>query len=321
MDNDTRSQILSATLAEIKTNSKAGDPSKECGDCCVICLDSVSEKAQAQPCKHSAFDFLCLASWLQERSSCPLCNSEVSVIHYDFTPDKKYKIYTVASTKTASQATLPSRASYGHQRPRRPYIARPTPEPDEALAIRRRVYKDKTYSLHVGSNRVSRFKDFTPQMFATDSELQSRARRWIRRELRVFDFLSAGRETSGSVVGADRRASNAEFLLEYIIAILKTVDIQGATGQPVEMLQEFLGRDQALLFLHELRAWLRSPYTSLADWDRNVQYASQHGPYKDSSGTTNGSSRGDRRQQRRFSPYQGRGGRGLDAARLRYNPE
>ena len=69
-----------------------------------------------------------------------------------------------------------------------------------------------------------------------------------------------------------QRANNAEFLLEYIVAILKTVDIKGSGGQAEDMLQEFLGRDTTRLFLHELRAWLRSPYISLEDWDRHVQY-------------------------------------------------
>ena len=43
------------------------------GDCCVICLEQVSERAIALPCRHENFHFLCLLSWLQERSSCPLC--------------------------------------------------------------------------------------------------------------------------------------------------------------------------------------------------------------------------------------------------------
>ena len=46
---------------------------KKTGDCCVICLEQVSERAIALPCRHENFDFLCLLSWLQERSSCPLC--------------------------------------------------------------------------------------------------------------------------------------------------------------------------------------------------------------------------------------------------------
>ena len=42
-------------------------------DLCVICLETVSERAIAFPCRHHNFDFLCLASWLQERPTCPLC--------------------------------------------------------------------------------------------------------------------------------------------------------------------------------------------------------------------------------------------------------
>ena len=106
-------------------------------------------------------------------------------------------------------------------------------------------------------------------MFSHDEELVSRARKWIRRELQVFEFLNID---SAESEGVSRRANNAEFLLEYIVAILKTVDVKGSGGQAEEMLQEFLGRDNTKLFLHELRAWLRSPYTLLEDWDRHVQY-------------------------------------------------
>ena len=102
-----------------------------------------------------------------------------------------------------------------------------------------------------------------------DNELISRARKWIRRELQVFEFL--GPDT-GNDHRAAGKAGNVEFLLEYIVAILKTVDIKGSGGQAQDMLQEFLGADNTRLFLHELRAWLRSPYIALEAWDRNVQY-------------------------------------------------
>ena len=120
----------------------------------------------------------------------------------------------------------------------------------------------------MGSNRLSRFRDLTPQLFAQDQELVSRARQWIRRELQVFQYLSAQQE--GELI--TRKANNAEFLLEYIVAILKTVNIKGSGGQAEDMLSDFLGSDNTRLFLHELRAWLRSPYSSLEDWDRHVQY-------------------------------------------------
>ena len=140
---------------------------------------------------------------------------------------------------------------------------------DAALLRRRHIYQRNLYSSHVGSNRLSKYKELTPQIIARDEELVSRARKWIRRELKVFYFLSPD---GAQEQGVARRASNAEFLMEYIIAILKTVDIKGAAGQAEDMLQDFLGRDNARLFLHELRAWLRSPYKALEDWDRHVQY-------------------------------------------------
>lgn len=140
----------------------------------------------------------------------------------------------------------------------------------------------------------------------------------------MFEFLKPDATGSGS---ADRRANNAEFLLEYIVAILKTVDIQGSGGEAEDMLKDFLGRDNTRLFLHELRAWLRSPYTSLDDWDRHVQYNDSvrvkpadgdiadatHGPVR--TGNAKYKNRGEawttRSETTRFDPYSRHG--------LRYN--
>jgi hypothetical protein len=135
------------------------------------------------------------------------------------------------------------------------------------------VYEQHMYSMHIGTNRYSRYQEISPRRFETDEELVSRAKTWIRRELQVFEFLDPARSTSES--GSRRRANNAEFLLEYIVAILKMVDIQESSGHAQAMLEDFLGRENAPLFLHELRSWLRSPYMSLEAWDRNVQYRPQ----------------------------------------------
>jgi regulator of sirC expression with transglutaminase-like and TPR domain len=76
-----------------------------------------------------------------------------------------------------------------------------------------------------------------------------------------------------------RRVKNAEFLREYIIAIIRSIDIRGSTGQAEELLQEFLGRENARLFLHELESWLRSPFERLQDWDEAVQYGNHALPF------------------------------------------
>lgn len=124
--------------------------------------------------------------------------------------------------------------------------------------------------MHVGSNRFSGYRDINPQMIARSADLQSRARMWIRRELRVFTFLHV--EVSGSSSDAATTTSNAEFLLSYIVSILKMVDIKASNGHAENLLAEFLGRENSRLFLHELHAWLRSPYRKLEEWDEEVQY-------------------------------------------------
>ncbi len=269
---DSTSKVLQTTLTEISSRKKDNEAEE---NCCVICLERISEQAVAQPCSHDNFDFLCLLSWLQEQPRCPLCKAEVKTVRYGLQDGGDSKTYEVSPTKPPQPATTSSTSrppNYG-SRIRRPYrprydaAIRPLPTPDEALLRRRHIYGNQLYSLHVGSNRVSRFRDLTPQQFSSDTELVTRARKWIRRELQVFEFLTPDGPSS-----SDRRSNNAEFLLEYIVAILKTVDIQGSGGQAEEMLKDFLGRDNTKLLLHELRAWLRSPYTSLEDWDRHVQY-------------------------------------------------
>ncbi|KAI9745946.1 MAG: hypothetical protein M1818_000627 [Claussenomyces sp. TS43310] len=356
MDDKSGSAVLQTTLNEISLHKQATDDGGI--DCCVICLDAISERAKAIPCGHATFDFLCLISWLEERAKCPLCNAAVTSVEYDLSLPTP-KVYTVASRPSPSKVAPssnnnnnnnnndrhPATRGRPYQRARRPPPP-PPPSPqtaDEALLWRRHVYRNKLYSLHVGSNRLSRFRDLTPQLFSTDVELVSRARRWVRRELQVFEFLTSHMSdihpAGTSNTRHDRRANNAEFLLEYIVAILKTVDTQGAGGQAEDMLQEFLGRDNTILFLHELRAWLRSPYTNLADWDRAVQYpvtgkanARDLTDEEEDSSTRrqtppnrgnawHGNNPRHPRNGSRFGPYGTRGRRSYEQARLRYLPD
>jgi RING finger family protein len=287
---------------------------------CVICLDSLHEPSVAVPCEHANFDFLCLISWLEQRRVCPLCmyvfileslclplhrhpfillikethiigKAEVTAVKHNLRSSGPSKLYilptglpTPAGPAPPRQPSSTDSASFSERRGAQSHRRIPGPtsvDPEDALSRRRHVYRNQLFSLRVGSNRLSRYRELTPQLFNQDEDLTARARTWIRRELQVFEFLNpetaggrsrerAGR--TGELRLARRRANNAEFLLEYIIAILCTVDIKGSAGQAEDLLQEFIGRANARLFLHELQSWLRSPYVSLHDWDRNVQY-------------------------------------------------
>lgn len=242
---------------------------------CVICLDSISENAIALPCAHANFDFACLGAWLQRQPSCPLCKAAVQGIKYDlgtFAGPKVFPLPLPQHESTPLRRAPGGNNSHGGLRIRnRGYNTRDEHgfDQDGGLERRRRVYEERTYSLHVGSNRLSRYRNLTPQAFQQDPTLVHRAKVWIRRELQVFEFLNGESAREGL---SRRHAKNAEFLGEYIVAIIKSIDIRGSTGQAEELLQEFLGRENARLFLHELENWLRSPYERLRDWDEAVQY-------------------------------------------------
>ncbi|CAG9991561.1 unnamed protein product [Clonostachys byssicola] len=278
---------------------------------CVICCDPISDPSETQPCKHRHFDYLCIATWLFKDPRCPVCRAPVSSLIRDSTQeilsnfgDAKFPLH-VSPPSTHPVSTSRWGRNPTSNASRRPYARssgawgrsplRSRNDFDRALSRRQAVYAHGRFSKHVGSNRLSRYRELTPRLFCEDEELVSRARMWIRRELQVFPFLRAqstaslqdldmsDRLSSTSSAGQNRpsdrqdgeatrrrRAQNAEFLLEYIIAILKSVDMMGSAGEAENMISDFLGRDNTKLFLHELRAWLRSPYTKLEDWDRAI---------------------------------------------------
>jgi len=259
------------------SNSAAGRREDEyvSHEACTICLERISERAIAVPCNHCNFDFLCLVSWLQEQPRCPLCKTIVTAVEYDWRSPSDFKTFKVRSLSAPPKTTQnsPALSTRPYSRPRR-FRHRPIPvshvDEDDLIDRRRYIYRHHLYSLHIGSNRVSRFRNITPQDIAASPDLQSKARKWIRRELQVFPFLD--RPASSTEASRSRRANNVEFLLEYVVAILKTLELKDSSGRVEDLLAEFLGRDNARLFLHELESWMRSPYKELRDWDRVMQY-------------------------------------------------
>lgn len=287
----------SAAMSEPEKSPKA--PTQAGPDECIICHDTITVSCHIQPCAHRHFDFLCVATWLFENPACPICRTPAQRLVRDATGESISNFRSSDPTlqirsSSPSSSTRPSRrqqlprqswpASVRRPRPRHRNLSRESAHgfssasnsgssntSDSAIRQREEVYLHNRYSMHVGTNRASHYREITPQSFQ-DEQLVSRARMFMRRELRVFSFLRPESNAGPDDAAGHRRLQNAEFLLEYIIAILKTVDMMGSAGQAEDMLSDFLGRDNTKLFLHELRAWLRSPYTRLEDWDRAVQY-------------------------------------------------
>jgi hypothetical protein len=158
---DIQAQVLQTTLAEINTSRQDPGDSTESRDCCVICLDSISEPAAALPCGHAYFDFLCLVSWLQEHPNCPLCKANVYKVRYADSQKREafYRVPNAArtrdgagsnernrNTRTYLDPALRTRASFQSGETRRRY-PRPPPTPNEAIQRRRHIYRHQLYSL------------------------------------------------------------------------------------------------------------------------------------------------------------------------------
>ena len=262
---------------------------------CVICLDLISNAATAIPCRHDHFHFTCLGTWLQNQQRCPLCKEVVRAVRYK--ADCGSQIFQLPQ----DEAILPQRRFVRRQH-HRAYRGYPHDtnlgirtrqasralknfwDEDPAVTKRRHIYANNLYSLHVGSNRHSRYLpsgSITPQLFNKSPHHLSRAKIFIRRELKVFDFLDPASASSklSTFNGTERaerpsrRVTNREYLLEYIIAILHAIPLKGSEGQAEKLLAEYLGVGNARLFLHELEAWLRSPFERIEEWDAAVQYS------------------------------------------------
>ncbi|KAF3893521.1 RING finger [Trichophyton interdigitale] len=260
--------VLCKMIADVHRGDQ--DEEDECKPC-VICLDKIEEICIAIPCKHSNFDLQCLLIWLGQRPACPLCQTAVTGVKYDIhAPDGEKIIWIPTSPPAAKKENIHGLRSRNRRRSRQQAPRSSHGDLDSALLRRRHIYRHQLYSLRVGSSRRTGYREVTPRMIDRDEKLLSRARRWIRRELQVFTFLNlpeAERQVDGAV-----RIGNPEYLLEYIVAVIRTVDIKGSAGQAEMMLRDFLGREYACLFLHELQSWLRSPFETLREWDAAVQY-------------------------------------------------
>lgn len=245
---------------------------------CVICLELIDEAATALPCRHDHFHFSCIGTWLQQNRACPLCKASIVSVRYhdrDSNSTSTFHLPELDAFQPVPRHRHRPLRSRTRRTPSHASRRDSTPEAESpAVRFRRRVYERGLYSLYVGNNRFSRYRNVTPALIASDSTLQSRAKKWIRRELRVlvpssehsFSPSSSASPSHGNVF------RNNEFLLEYIIAILINIDIKGSAGQAEVLLKEHLGRKNARLFLHELENWMRSPFETLEEWDNFVQY-------------------------------------------------
>jgi hypothetical protein len=167
---DIQARVLKTTLAEVETlrqeaADSEGPDAENPPDCCVICLDAISDPCAALPCTHAHFDFLCLVSWLEQHPNCPLCKANVYKVRYA-DAQKGEAVYRVPNASRARDTGPDERGAGGDRHPhidstsRRRFSSqngllretgrrcpRAPPTPDEAIQRRRHIYRHNLYSL------------------------------------------------------------------------------------------------------------------------------------------------------------------------------
>ncbi|POR38871.1 Putative RING finger protein C16G5.03 [Tolypocladium paradoxum] len=260
---------------------------------CVICLDATTDPCMLFPCGHRCYHYTCISQWLNITPQCPLCKATVSRVVHGPVGRQQTREYHPSGAPPAA----PSRSTAPIPNPAPRYAPLPlssfqfgpapgnflAPRPDEpaGLEFRREVYRLLRYSMHVGANPMSGYREVTRAMFGRDVHLHARARTFLRRELRVFGWLSTPDADNLVPLQGEslysfrdrKRAITVERLLGHILRLLQHFEIRGSDGSLEDDLTTHLGRENTRLLLHELHSFLRSPHSSLEDWDRDVQYA------------------------------------------------
>lgn len=110
---------------------------------------------------------------------------------------------------------------------------------DQRLYFRRRVYRERLYCQHIGTNSISRLSPpFSHSIISTSKSIESNLLNFIRRELLAYPLTI-----------------DVDFLSRYIIHVFKTFDCK--SDEAINLMAEFLGKEGAQHFCHEVYSFGR----------------------------------------------------------------
>ncbi|KZT35966.1 hypothetical protein SISSUDRAFT_1008095 [Sistotremastrum suecicum HHB10207 ss-3] len=182
---------------------------------CIICLQPITDNVVLPACGHRGCCFQCMLLWIATSSTvasghgkssrrCPLCNTPIGnhIIHgirgqYDFERHWLAPPSSPTARPSTSNETHADNASVrtGQIGPRRGITRvdrrqQVVDELERAIERRRHIYRHGMFVKHIASNRHTQYKPtLTPSRFAASPDLISRATKFIRRELRVWNGL------------------------------------------------------------------------------------------------------------------------------------
>ncbi|KAK9457884.1 hypothetical protein V1511DRAFT_491134 [Dipodascopsis uninucleata] len=254
--------------------------------CCAICLASLDiySTILTMPCKHK-WHRECISEWLEISAYevCPLCKSEVGSLQLELT-GQVINIQYMRSSKLNKDLDREHRRrsaqlSRNQSQPRyRQAVFRNsnTDEKYRKIVLRRRyVYQRRLRCCYVGSNELSKYRNFGCAKFRSSRAMQKKAKAFIRRDLSVFPSLCTSMSLNRHLsLSSSSTSRTIEFLIEYLVNLLSFIDMKSIRGAEFlnKVVSEHLGADNGSIFLHELYNFLRSPFLSVEDYDKHVRY-------------------------------------------------
>lgn len=219
-----------------KVPNKPGQQPKTTPVLCSICYEDIFNPTRIDPCGHGDFCFKCIDKWMRSPAShgiCPVCRTKVN-----------------SYTKARPDGIFPMVTHIKH---REPVMQSPPVYP---VRDRGTVYDRNLILVPVASGPLSGYREVTAKMFNESSQIRQRVALWVRREARIL--------VTGSV--------DLGHFIATVMSMLRRFDVMGRATQMEDIIHDQLGRRRARLFIRELRSWIRSPYTTLEEWDSAVRY-------------------------------------------------
>ncbi|APA13452.1 hypothetical protein SS1G_07931 [Sclerotinia sclerotiorum 1980 UF-70] len=110
--------------------------------------------------------------------------------------------------------------------------------------------------------------------------MEARVRLFAEREIQIFSVKCVcpqcqvpSPDSPNHSIGPNQVEEIRSFVVNKIVDLLKQYDLQDKAVEIEQAAKEYLS-GHARLFLHELRAWIESPFETLEQWHRNTTYGS-----------------------------------------------
>lgn len=262
-------EYLNPAISEVEAYNDLGR--------CPICLEKLDNPSIPDTCTHQ-FCFICIVHWSSTAPACPICKRGFNFIVHNIVSASEYKRY-YPKENNAKNGRSRTHAPPSHNRtssstsssrrdphPPPPALAAPPPhlfltehEHRRAVYARQLSAKPSASSTPSASSSSSSHAPpppyLTPDLLSSRPALLARLKPWLTRDLQAILQLE-----------------DVHLLVELILSLLRRYDTRTHTHILTDHLAEYIPREYAHAFVHEMVCYAVSKHPSMSAYDKHVQY-------------------------------------------------